>query len=435
MPRMKIVTLGCKVNRYESQYLTEGLARLGYRRAGKDEPADLIIVNTCTITAESDSKSRKIIRRLHRDHPGAELIVTGCYATREPETLAELPGVSELIRDKADLPRFLETRGLPSPPEGIEAFGTRHRAFVKVQDGCNAFCAYCIIPSVRPVLRSRPVAEVVTEVRRLIAGGFREIVLTGIHLGFYGVDLEAEDPRGNRPDLARLVERLLELEARFRLRLSSLEAAELSDALLSLMAEHPDRICPHLHLPLQSGSDAVLAAMGRRQTSNVFLRICRKVRETLPSPALSTDVIVGFPGETEADFEATCRLVERIGFSKVHVFRFSPRDGTRAAAMTPRVTDKIVHDRATRLIAISERLREEYVRSRVGERSEALLEVPLRKKGNESSRADEGTSLLQGTTERYLRIVVESETARCGDLVPVEADRSEGEMLRGHLAE
>ncbi len=259
MPTLKCVTLGCKVNQYETEYLREALEGLGYREAAEGEPVDLCVVNTCTVTATSDSKSRKAIRRLGRLYPQAEIIVMGCYASRAPEQLAALPGVVEVVADKRRLPELLARRGALRPPQGISRFGTRHRAYVKVQDGCRMDCAYCIIPLVRPVLTSRPLATVLDEVRRLVDQGYREIVLTGIHLGHYGCEppggpplvprLDAASTPSTPPDdlcaarpgakLVELLRSVADLPGTFRVRLSSIEAAEVSEELVELLAARP----------------------------------------------------------------------------------------------------------------------------------------------------------------------------------------------------
>jgi threonylcarbamoyladenosine tRNA methylthiotransferase MtaB len=417
MPTFKALTLGCKVNQYETEYVREGLVRLGYREAHAGEAADLCVVNTCTVTGESDLKSRKLIRQLARQNPQAEIVVLGCYATREPEAVAGLPGVVEVITDKRELPDLLARRGLVDLRSGISTFGPRHRAYVKVQDGCRMSCAYCIIPKVRPVLASRPVGEVLVEIRRLVENGYREIVLTGIHLGHYGVDFvdSAEgteaSPGGGKVDLAQLVGRIVRLEGQFRVRISSIEAVEVTPELLNLMADHADRICPHLHVSMQSGSDAVLRRMGRRWASGRFVERCHAIREALQQPALTTDVIVGFPGETEADFEATCRAVEEVAFSKLHVFRFSPRPGTAAADMPDQVPGKLKQRRAAELADIGRRLRQQFLESLVGRELQVLVETAV-----------EGRpGLLAGTSARYAPVELPGSDDALGQLVRVTA--------------
>lgn len=404
----RLGTLGCKVNQYESEFLREGLIRLGYLEAEPDRPADLVLVNTCTVTAESDLKSRKTIRKLIKENPGAEAIVFGCSATRDPDAWRGIEGVSEVIVDKEHLAGFLKNRGLLQVPDGIDGFGARHRAYVKVQDGCRVGCSYCIIPKVRPVLRSRPETTVVEEVRRLSENGYREIVLTGIHLGHYGLD------RPERPTLAGLVRRIIELDVPFRLRISSLEAVEVSDELVDLMVRYPDRICPHLHLSMQSGSDEVLRRMRRRWLRDPFVRRCEEILARFDRLALTTDVIVGFPGETEEQFEESCRTVERLNFSKVHVFRFSPREGTEAAGLPERIAPPVQKRRAETLASISDRLRCGYATSFRGDMASVLIESPDR-----------------GTTDRYLdlRLTCPVDPDQVGRIVSVRVTDVRGEVL------
>ena len=413
MPTLKTITLGCKVNQYETEYVRQGLARLGYREPADGEPADLCIVNTCTVTAESDHKSRKAIRHLAKENPGAEIIVMGCYATRASEEAASLPGVVEVLTDKRQLPELLARLGLLDIPTGLSSPGHRHRVYVKVQDGCRMQCSYCIIPKTRPVLSSRPIDEVLAEIRGLVSLGHREIVLTGIHLGHYGVDLARSDSGGPRPNLARLLRAIADLDGEFRVRISSIEAAEVTHELIDLMAERPERVCPHLHISMQSGSDAVLARMRRRWNSRRFVDRCLLVRESLDRPALTTDVIVGFPGETDADFEATCRAVEEVGFSKVHVFRFSAREGTPAATMPNPVPGSIRQQRATHLSQIAETLRNAYFESLVGRSLQVLVETSL---------ADRPGTLL-GTSDRYAPVEFPGRADRVGEFVRAVADR------------
>jgi threonylcarbamoyladenosine tRNA methylthiotransferase MtaB len=419
MPTFKAVTLGCKVNQYETEYVCEGLLRLGYRRAAAQEPADLCIVNTCTVTAEGDLKSRKTVRQLARANPQAEIVVMGCYATRAPDDVASLPGVVEVLTDKRQLPDFLARRGLLDVPRGISTFGRRHRAYVKVQDGCRLRCSYCIIPIVRPVLISRPAGEALEEIARLVSGGFREVVLTGIHLGHYGVDLRQYYPTGDRLNLAQLVRRITKLQGDFRVRLSSLEAAEVTPELIDVLAEHPDRVCPHLHLSLQSGSDAVLRRMRRRYQADRFVQQCRQIREALDLPALSTDIIVGFPGETEADFAATCRVAEEVGFSKIHVFRFSPRKGTPAAEMDDQIPSPVAQRRAAELIALGQSLRRRFFQSLEGRRMQVLVETHSRR----------SPDLLVGTSERYVPVELSGPSQQIGQFAWVTA----GAVIDDHV--
>ncbi len=281
--------------------------------------------------------------------------------------------MTKVVTDKGRLADDLQTFGVTQVPPGISRFDGHQRAFVKVQDGCLLNCAYCIIPSVRPHLCSRPPEEIVEEVARLVDGGCREIVLTGIHLGHYGIDLSRGKSKSEWRRLWHLLERLCRLPGDFRIRLSSLEAAEVRDDLVRVLANEP-RICPHLHLCLQSGSDRVLAMMKRRYRSAGFLERCRRLKETLDQPAFTTDVIVGFPGETEADFEETCRVARAVGFSKMHIFSYSPRQGTAAANLPETVPAALVAERRQRLLELERELADDYYHSLIGRRLDVLVE-------------------------------------------------------------
>jgi len=430
MPAVRIVTLGCKVNQYESQWVREGLSRLGYTSALPGESADLCVVNTCVVTGEAEAKSRKLIRRLHRENPRAEIVVIGCFAAHAAAEVAKLPGVCEVIADKRGLPDWLARLGLHVPPRGLKGFDSRHRAFVKVQDGCRMKCSYCIVPHVRPYLESRPIEEVVDEVRELVGRGHREIVLTGIHLGHYGLDdrvslfagaaSSAAAGASNRPSLVGLLRRLAAMPGEFRVRLSSLEATEAGDDLLDLLRQWPNRFCPHLHLALQSGSNRVLRAMRRPWPVERVLERCRAAKQALGDPALTTDIIVGFPGESEDDFAATCEAVVSAGFSKLHVFRFSPRAGTEAAMLPNAVEPHVKHERATQLEAIGLRLRQEFCRQQVGRTVEVLVEGV--------DPASPGRAL--GTSERYLDVSLGGDKADVGKLRKTVIAEVVGEILK-----
>ncbi|HEV3447298.1 MAG TPA: MiaB/RimO family radical SAM methylthiotransferase, partial [Gemmataceae bacterium] len=283
------MTLGCKVNQYETQYVKEMLEANGYREAAEGEAADLCIVNTCTVTHEADAKGRQLIRRLAQENSRAAIVVMGCFATRDPDAVARLPGVTKVITDKARVTEDLREFGVTHAPSGIARFDNHRRAFVKVQDGCLLNCSFCIIPKVRPILRSRSPDEIVAEVSRLAAGGCKEVVLTGIHLGHYGIDLSKGRPKEESCRLWHLIEQLDRLPGDFRVRLSSLEAAEVRGELVEALARSR-RLCPHLHLCLQSGSDRVLALMKRRYRVAGFLERCRRLRAALDQPAFTTDV-------------------------------------------------------------------------------------------------------------------------------------------------
>lgn len=372
-PTCRLITLGCKVNQYESQYVKEALEANGYHEAAAGERADLCVVNTCTVTGEGDAKSRQSIRRLHQKNPAGQIIVMGCYATRDAEAVRRLPGVVRVVTDKERLPEELKEFGVTHWPRGIQRFDGHQRAFVKVQDGCLLNCTYCIIPQVRPVLRSRAPDDIVAEVSNLVAGGVQEVVLTGVHLGHYGLDLSKGKSKEHWRRLWHLLDLLGKLPGDFRIRLSSLEAAEVRDDLIAAIARHP-RVVPHLHLCLQSGSDSILARMKRRYRSAGFLQRCARLRQALDRPAFTTDIIVGFPGETEADFQATLRVAREAGFAKIHEFSFSARAGTPAAAFADVVPPPLIADRRHRLRELERELAGAYAQSLVGRRLEVMVE-------------------------------------------------------------
>lgn len=419
--RLRTTTLGCKVNQYETEYVRQGLLGVGYQDAGTGEVADLCIVNTCTVTREGDAKSRQMIRRLARENPAAEIVVMGCYATRTPEEVAALPGVAEVVTDKRELPDLLARFGVADIPTGISQFGNRHRAYIKVQDGCLLRCSYCIIPKVRPHVASRPIGEILSEARRLIDNGYRELVLTGVHLGHYGVEQNRHKPKSQWLRLSHLVRQLAQLEGDFRIRLSSLEATEVTRELIQAMAEYHERICPHVHICLQSGSDTVLRRMRRRWSTRMFVDRCRLIGEALDQPALTTDVIVGFPGETEADFQATCRVARDVEFSKIHVFPFSARQGTPAATMPDQLPRSVKADRVTRLGQIEQELRRRYFQRLVGRSLRVLVESELNREAGR----------FVGTSSRYAPVALSGSDVQCGQLVDCVPVRFDGVYLQG----
>jgi len=411
MPTYRIETLGCKANAYDSQRLAEALEALGYLRADGGEPVDVCIVNSCTVTSTADRKSRKIAARAART--AGRVYLTGCYATASPDdagAVAGLAGVyarddwTALLRDVWGGP--LPSGCDPTAEPGIHSFGERTRAFLKIQDGCDAFCAYCIIPHVRGEPRSRPLDAVHREALRLVQAGHAELVLTGIHLGLYGRDL-AEDVT-----LADAVQVVASTPGLGRLRISSLEGGEADDALLAAMAQ--PCVCAHLHLPLQSGDADVLRRMNRRYTPREFLDSVARARRALERPAITGDVIVGFPGETDEQFAHTVEVCRSAEFSRLHVFPFSPRPGTPAAGMPRRVPDAVVRSRVAQLTALANELAERWAERFVGRMARVVPE-----------RCDEA-GVLHGYTDRYVKIAAPGEpdllgrpaiwrcTGRCG---------------------
>ncbi len=387
----RIETLGCKANLYDSQRLSEALERIGYVPAAGEQPADVCILNSCTVTSGADRKSRQLARRLARESPAGQVFVTGCYATAAPRELEQVKGVQG-VYGRYEWQGMLEAvHGGPLPDIerlngdfGIDGWSGRTRAYLKIQEGCDACCAYCILPHVRGKPRSRPLKDVRREAERLVARGFREIVLTGIHLGFYG--------RGLREDtsLADAVRAVAETPGLERLRLSSVEPNEVDEALLAAM-QHP-AVCPHLHLPLQSGDADVLRRMNRRYSSSEFRAAVALARQWLDRPAITTDVMVGFPGESKAQFENTLDLCKEVRFSRIHVFPFSPRAGTPAATMPGQIAPEATATRSEELRTCAERLAEEWAESFVNRTVRVLWE-----------RQDEEGE-LHGYTDRYVRV-------------------------------
>jgi len=402
-PNFLIRTFGCKTNQYETQAMREQLLAAGAREVDDPRAADLLLVNTCSVTARADASCRRALRALKRENPHARLAVIGCAVDLAQAWVASLPGVDLRIpnADKHRLASLLLGEPSPAPPPDprlaltIRDFRDHTRAFLKIQDGCAGSCSYCTVPRARGRPASRPLPEILEEARILADRGFREIVLTGINIGAYAW--------GDRTRLAEVVAALSAHAAPARLRLGSVEPNLVSDDLLAALAASA-RACPHLHLPLQSGCDAILAAMRRPYTCEQFAATVARVRAALDRPGLTTDVIVGFPGEGEAEFTETLAFCERIGFSGMHIFPYSPRPGTPAAALRRTQSNRTVSARHARLRAAAEEAAAQFAASFVGEEAEALLEA-----------AEGGT--LTGYTERYLRARVAADSARLRTVV------------------
>ena len=428
MPTCAFVTLGCKVNQHDTQAIREDLAHLGWGEAPPPAPANLYVVNTCCVTGGSHRKSLRLVRQIARQHPGAAIIVTGCSVETDPERFRAIPGVAAVVGNagKAALGqtvrRLFSQADVPEDPlaarpwPSISTFAGHTRAFVKVEDGCNDFCAYCIVPHVRGRVRSRPPDEVAEEVRRLVGNGYLEVVLTGIHLGAYGLET------GGDWSLLALLERLAATPGLRRLRLSSLELREVTDELIALVAG-AGVLCPHFHIPLQSGDDAVLRAMNRRYTSGDFLSRLDAVRSRIAEAALTTDVIVGFPGETDEQFRRTIEVAQRAGFSRMHVFPYSDREGTAASRMSGKVPREVIVARRGEMIAVGRELAQAYHRRFVGRIVKPLVE----------SRRDQRTGLLCGYTERYVRTLFDGPEGLGGRIVEVLARTASGHGVEGEI--
>ncbi|EDL61058.1 tRNA (N(6)-L-threonylcarbamoyladenosine(37)-C(2))-methylthiotransferase MtaB [Gimesia maris] len=414
----QLVTLGCKVNQYETQLVKEALEKNGYREAGEAETADLCVVNTCTVTATGDSKGRKLIRNLAKNNPGTKILVMGCYATRDPKTVSELPGVFEVVTDKRELPDILERHGIVDMPTGISEFEGRKRAYVKVQDGCILRCTYCIIPSVRPGLQSRSPEDIEAEVRRLVDNGFKEIVLTGIHVGHFGVDT-TRGKSGKPPfRLWHLFRKLDQIPGDWRMRLSSVETAEINDDFISAAADC-EHLCPQFHPSLQSGSDTVLRRMKRRYHVSRFLEKLQKMRERLNHPSFTTDVIVGFPGETDAEFAETMQACEEAAFMKIHIFPFSARKGTPAATYEDQVSPEIRQERCAQLADLERSLAQKFYHTLIDRDLEVMIE----------RECDGRPGWVRGTDRWYAPVVCQGTKADLGKFVYARGSRDYLEFL------
>lgn len=363
MPRFFVLTFGCRSNQADSAAIREGLCLRSFAESESYRDADLIVVNTCTVTHRSDQQVRQKIRRLHRENPSAQVIVTGCYAQRDPETLASLPGVSLVLgnADRERLPELIENCQKPSQGQifhtSIDArydyllppmihMGGKTRPLVKLQDGCDSHCSYCIVPKVRGPGRSARPEHILAEIQSLVGHGFQEIVLTGIHLGAYGRRPKREIR------LVDLLRRIVEIPGLGRIRLSSIEPMDFDRAIVRLAADHRV-MARHFHIPMQSGSDRILRFMHRPYTAARFRELVRSIHSELPDAGLGTDVLVGFPGETEQDFAETCALIEDSPLTYLHVFPFSPREGTEAFELPNAVPSQVMKLRLAKALEIS----------------------------------------------------------------------------------
>lgn len=403
-------TLGCKVNQYETQAMAEQFGKAGFEVIPEEEPADCYIINTCTVTNLADRKSRQFIRRARRMSQGAIIAVTGCYSQVKPEELWAMPEV-DIVTGNGDKPHLIdlvkesleERKRIYSVPayENLTEYTDRGiimnmegrtRAYIKIQEGCNRFCSYCLIPFARGKVRSRDPGEIVEEAEALIANGFKEIVLTGINTALYGTeDGFGEKYGADEYGIESIIKRIDALPGRFRIRLSSLEPTVVNAEYVErLMKYH--KLCPHLHLSIQSGSDKIIKAMNRHYTREEYLDIVRVLREHDPGYGVTTDVIVGFPGETEEDFMDSVRMTEEAGFLKVHVFKYSKRKGTRAESMKDQVPGEVKNERSDRLMEAGEKAANEFFKGESGRTRTALFEEVT----------EDG--LLTGYTENYVRI-------------------------------
>ncbi|MDR1496031.1 MAG: tRNA (N(6)-L-threonylcarbamoyladenosine(37)-C(2))-methylthiotransferase MtaB [Clostridiales Family XIII bacterium] len=377
--RIAFYTLGCKVNQYETQILTERFAALGCSIVDPGEKADIYIINSCTVTGVADRKSRNFARRSKRVNPDALTVLAGCYAETSSGDLKDVDEIDLLVgsADKERLPELLadaimEGRrpdAVHSPPDtvGVTGLSGRARAYIKIEDGCDRFCSFCIVPRARGGVRSRPLSDIVTEARALVSNGYKELVLTGVNAALYGSDIGL--------GVVDAVDAISEIGGDFRIRLSSLEPTAINASYAKELVKR-ELLCPHLHLSLQSGSDSVLSAMKRGYTMGDYLRIVDVLKNRDPLFSITTDIITGFPGETDADHEASLNAVGEIGFSRIHVFRYSRRRGTPAMEMSGQVPSKVKAERSRMLIAEGERSASSFLEKNVGNSRRVLFYGP-----------------------------------------------------------
>ncbi|MFC5557665.1 tRNA (N(6)-L-threonylcarbamoyladenosine(37)-C(2))-methylthiotransferase MtaB [Ureibacillus thermophilus] len=429
-------TLGCKVNHYETEAIWQLFKEHGYERVDFEEQADVYVINTCTVTNTGDKKSRQVIRRAIRKNPDAVICVTGCYAQTSPAEILEIPGVDIVVgtQDRAKMLEYIEQYRKERQPINavrnimknrvfeemdVPYFTDRTRASLKIQEGCNNFCTFCIIPWARGLMRSRDPQAVIKQAQSLVDAGYLEIVLTGIHTGGYGQDFKDYN-------LAML---LRDIEANVkgikRLRISSIEASQLTDEVIDVL-RNSNIIVNHLHIPLQSGSNTVLKRMRRKYTMEFFAERLNKLKEALPNLAITSDIIVGFPGETEEEFMETYNFVKEHKFAELHVFPYSKRTGTPAARMENQVDEEVKNERVHRLITLNDQLAKEYASRFEGEVLEVIPEEHVK---------EIGPNMLAGYTDNYLRVVFEGSSDLIGKLVKVKITKAgypynEGQFVR-----
>ena len=419
--KFRCFSLGCKVNSYECSALASTLINRGYQES-KEKDLDVVIINTCSVTATADQKSRQHIRKLIKEYPQSIVVVMGCYSQGNVEYISseikphiivgtshrnEIPDlIEEYQRNKTPIvrvdnqPRFFKYEEL-----GVTSFSENVRAYLKIQDGCDNFCSYCLIPYRRGKMRSREKQNVIEEAKYLIKQGYKEIVLTGIHVGGYGRDLDDVS-------FSSLVESICNLDGLYSLRISSIEESEIDDKLISLLKEKKN-LAKHLHIPLQSGSDTILKLMNRKYDCEQFYQKLKRIRELLPDIALTTDVIVGFPQEEDVHFEETYQFIKKCGFNMLHVFPFSAREGTKAYAMSGQVDPRIKKERCDRLLDLSKELWEQYVDRFINCNLDVLIE-----------KVDKETHTAYGHTSNYIDVAIPNCPAKPGEIVNINIQKS-----------
>lgn len=437
MPTVAFHTLGCKVNHYETEAIWQLFKDAGYDRSEFESKADVYVINTCTVTNTGDKKSRQVIRRAIRKNPDGVICVTGCYAQTSPAEIMAIPGVDIVVgtSDRVKMLEYIEQfKNERQPINGVSnimkarvyeeldvpAFTDRTRASLKIQEGCNNFCTFCIIPWARGLMRSRDPKEVIKQAQQLVDAGYKEIVLTGIHTGGYGEDMKDYNFAMLLRDLDSQVKGLK------RIRISSIEASQITDEVIEVL-DQSDKIVRHLHIPIQSGSNTVLKRMRRKYTMEFFAERLTRLKQALPGLAVTSDVIVGFPGETEEEFMETYNFIKEHQFSELHVFPYSKRTGTPAARMEDQVDEEVKNERVHKLIALSDQLAKEYASSYENEVLEVIPE--------ELYKDEPESGLYVGYTDNYLKVIFPAAEEMIGKIVKVKITKSgypysEGQFVR-----
>lgn len=434
MRKVAFYTLGCKVNQYETEAMEELFEKSGYKVVGEEEVADVYVINTCTVTNLGDRKSRQFIRRAKKLNMDSIIAVVGCYSQVAPDEIEKMEDVDVIIGtgDKKDIVKCCEEakekkkrinlvkdfRELKDFEElKIEEIKSRTRAYMKIQEGCNQFCSYCIIPYARGPIRSRDYKNIIEEAKRLSNAGFKEIILTGIHVASYGKDLK-------NIGLLDVIEGISKVEGIERIRLSSMEPTLIDENFMKTVSSMP-KFCDHFHLSLQSGSDTILKKMNRKYTTKEYSEIVDLIRKYMPNAGITTDIIVGFPGEGEKEFNETLDFVNRIRFSRIHVFKYSPRKGTPASKYKDQVHGTIKNERSDKLISIGEKLMKDFNQQLLGKTLEVLFE----------EESKENPEYIEGYTTNYVRIKTLGDKKIKGNIFSVKMTKLDGENLIGKIEE
>ena len=425
---MAFYTLGCKVNQYETEAMLELFEKEGYEKAETEDYADVYVINTCTVTHMSDRKSRQYIRRMKKKNPDAIIAVVGCYSQVSPEEILSIDEVNlvmgtndrkKIVEEvkKIDASRKVSTVDDIMKVKAFEEIETngKTRAFMKIQDGCDRYCSYCIIPYARGRVRSRDLESIVKEVENLASNGYKEVVLTGIHVASYGKDIKDSDIK-----LLDVIKQINDIEGIERIRLSSVEPILFTDEFVEAVSTM-DKVCPHYHLSLQSGCDETLKRMKRRYTTEEYKAIVDRLRAAIPNVSITTDVIVGFPGETNEEFDKTYEFLKDIELTHMHVFKYSPRKGTPAATMENQVDPSTKHDRSEKLLQLNEENFNKFGQKMLDKEFNVLFEQKV------------GDNKYEGLTENYVKVIVESDNDISEQILKVKIKDVKNEFLEGIL--